>query len=128
MTKPIINLITSPDKVFNETPSIALINLADGYKEQLNEIFKLFDGNLNLYLSDNEAQVQWLLDIVQNVDYIILDIDNTTENQWLIGYLLHFEKTFYLTEATHMLYNTINVNRIYSVEQFKERTNIFNET
>ena len=65
--------------------------------------------------------VGWLLDVVNQVDTIILDVDNTrNEYQWLIGYLLSFDKTFYLTKAEEMSYNVINTRRIYDVRQIAE--------
>ena len=67
----------------------------------------------------------WLLDIAQSCDYIILDIDNTKQNQWLIGYLLNQSKTFYLTNEPNIVYNKINVNRIFEFEQFMEGVKYF---
>jgi hypothetical protein len=54
-----------------------------------------------------------------------LDIDNTKLNQWIIGYLLSFGKTFYLTNAPDSVYNIINNNRIYELKQFMEGVKYF---
>jgi hypothetical protein len=73
-----------------------------------------------------ETDVPWLLDVGQEVDHIILDIDNIPqEYQWLIGYFLSFNKTFYLTSAEQMSYNVINTRRIYDVGQIAEENDSF---
>tara|TARA_X000000368_G_scaffold64190_1_gene45706 strand:- start:555 stop:959 length:405 start_codon:yes stop_codon:yes gene_type:complete len=122
MNDPVLNLITPPDKLFNNNKSFLLMNPSDIVKEQFNEMAKQLGENLNVYLFDAETpDVGWLLDIVNQVDTIILDIDNTrNEYQWLIGYLLSFDKTFYLTKAEEMSYNVINTRRIYDVRQIAE--------
>ena len=122
MNDPVLNLITPPDKLFNNNKSFLLMNPSDIVKEQFNEMAKQLGENLNVYLFDAETpDVGWLLDIVNQVDTIILDIDNTrNEYQWLIGYLLSFDKTFYLTKAEEMSYNVINTRWIYDVRQIAE--------
>ena len=122
MNDPVLNLITPPDKLFNNNKSFLLMNPSDIVKEQFNEMAKQLGENLNVYLFDAETpDVGWLLDIVNQVDTIILDIDNTrNEYQWLIGYLLSFDKTYYLTKADQMSYNVINTRRIYDVRQIAE--------
>ena len=74
---------------------------------------------------NQEYEVQWLLDVCQSVDYIVLDIDNTKNNHWIIGHILDFGKTFYLTNAEDSVYNSININRIYELKQFMEGAKYF---
>lgn len=124
MSEATINLITSPDKLFNETASLLLVNPSDALKEDFNLNALKLEVPLNLYLYE-EAELGWLLDVVQSVDYIILDLDNVKENHWIIGYLLSKDKTFYLTNATNSVYNTVNVNKIYEISQFLEGVNYF---
>ena len=37
MSEPILNLITSPDKLFNDNPSLLLVNPSDSIKENFNQ-------------------------------------------------------------------------------------------
>ena len=98
MPDPIINLITAPDKLLNVNPSLLLVNPNDQVKESFNKLAKDFKRPINLYLHENnEEDTAWLLDCISMVDHIILDIDNTKVDHWLIGYILSFGKTFYLT-------------------------------
>ena len=125
--EPVINLITPPDKLYNGNLSFLLVSPSDDKKEQFNQMAKRIGQDLNVYLFDKtETDVPWLLDVGQEVDHIILDIDNIPqEYQWLIGYFLSFNKTFYLTSAEQMSYNVINTRRIYDVGQIAEENNSF---
>ena len=127
MSEPTVNLITSPDKLLNSNLSFLLLNPSVTVKEQFNDMLKeLSDAPINLYLWDNQSpNISWLLDIAQSVDYIIVDIDNTKELQWVIGYLLSFDKTFYLTNQVEMQYNILNINRVYDIRQIAEGENYF---
>tara|TARA_B100000683_G_C12347622_1_gene497471 strand:- start:187 stop:576 length:390 start_codon:yes stop_codon:yes gene_type:complete len=126
MPDPIINLITAPDKLLNNNTSILLVNPSDTVKEQFNHHAKQFKAPINLYLYENiEEQLGWLFDIIPAVDYIVLDTDNTLIEHWIIGYILQFDKTFYLTNKPDRLYNVINVNRIFELKQFLERIDYF---
>jgi len=125
--EPVINLITPPDKLYNGNLSFLLVSPSDDKKEQFNQMAKKIGKDLNVYLFDKtETDVPWLLDVGQEVDHIILDIDNIPqEYQWLIGYFLSFNKTFYLTSAEQMSYNVINTRRIYDVGQIAEENDSF---
>tara|TARA_B100000035_G_scaffold146304_1_gene124574 strand:+ start:823 stop:1227 length:405 start_codon:yes stop_codon:yes gene_type:complete len=126
--EPVINLITPPDKLYNGELSFLLVSPSDDKKEQFNQMAKKIGKDLNVYLFEKSESpdVPWLLDVSQQVDFIILDIDNISqEYQWLIGYFLSFNKTFYLTSAEQMSYNVINTRRIYDVGQIAEENNYF---
>lgn len=126
MSKPVLNLITSPDKLFNDDPSLLLVNPSDTIKENFNHYAQQFENNVNLYLYENsETDLRWLLEVAEIVDYIVLDIDNTKVTPWIIGHLLGFGKTFYLTNTPESVYNIINNNRIYELKQFMEGVNYF---
>ena len=126
MLDPVLNLITSPDKLFNKTPSLLLVNPSDIIKENFNSLATKFESDVNLYLYENiEEELSWLLEVAQSVDYIVLDIDNTKDYHWIIGYLLGFNNTFWLTNGSESVYNIINNNRIYELNQFMEGVKYF---
>jgi len=118
MSDPVVNLITSPDKLLNNNLSFLLVNQSVEVKEQFNNMLKDLEGKaINLYLWESEGEPSWLLDVAQSVDYVVIDIDNTKEMQWVIGYLLSFDKTFYLTNQVEMQYNIVNINRVYDIKK-----------
>lgn len=127
MRNPKINLITEPDTLFTNDPSVLLVNPNNQIKESLNDVLKNITGDLNLYLfeEDIHSNLEWLVNVSRSVDYIVLNIDDSTELDWLIGYFLGMNKTFYLTNNEQMQYNVVNVNRIYDIHQFAEGVKYF---
>jgi len=75
---------------------------------------------LYLFEEQGTSEIAWLIDVIHHVDYVILDIDNSEHIQWMIGYILSFDKTYYLTRDMVWPYNVINSNRIFEVQQFAE--------
>ena len=126
MSEPVLNLITYPDKLFNDNTSLLLVNPNDTIKENFNHYAQKFQSNINLYLFENKVEeLGWLIEVAQTVDHIVLDIYNTKIDLWIIGYLLSFVKTFYLTNTPDSVYNVINNNRIYELNQFMEGVKYF---
>lgn len=124
-----MTLITPPDTLQNENASVLLVNPSDQDKDSFNTVAKDLNKSINLYLFDEEANddTSWLIDVAQSVDYIIVNIDQSRKIDWLIGWLLNFSKTFYLTTREHMPYNKINVNKVYDISQVAEGVNYFEE-
>lgn len=121
---PELNLITPPSKLFNETYSFLMVAPSNTLKENINDVLKESTKNLNLYLWEEGDSIEWLIDVANSVDSIILDIDNF-DQKWLIGYFLTKEATYYLTNDQSSLYNIINAKRVYDAQQFKEGENNF---
>ena len=132
MAKPTINLITSPDKVHSSELSFLLINPNSIIKEQFNDVIKEVKRTVNLYLYEEfseagygDTDVEWLLEVLHMVDYVILDIDNTKNIEWLVGHILSFDKTYYLTSHPLRSYNILNTNRVFDIKQIAEGVNYF---
>jgi hypothetical protein len=127
MREPKINLITTPDTLFNDNPSVLLVNPSNNIKESLNDILKNITNDLNLYLYEEDAHddIDWLINVSRSVDYIVLNVDHCDQICWMVGFLLSMSKTFYLTNDNQMQYNIVNVNRIYDISQFAEGVKYF---
>lgn len=123
-----MNLITAPDTLNNDNPSILLVNPSEVDKKQFNDIAKDFKTNINLYLFQEDVPEdtdQWLINVSNFVDHIYINLDQSHKIEWLTGWLLKFNKTFYLTTADHMSYNVINVNKVYDMTQVAEGVKYF---
>ena len=132
MANPTIKLITSPDKVHSSELSFLLINPSTIVKEQFNDVIKEVKRTVNLYLYEEfseagygDTDVEWLLEVLHMVDYVILDIDNTKNIEWLVGHILSFDKTYYLTTHPLRSYNILNTNRVFDIKQIAEGVNYF---
>lgn len=115
-----VNLITSPDKLLNRNKSYLLVAPSDRIKQDFNDAVKNMTSDINLYFwEESDKDIPWLLDVANIVDTIILDADNVINNEWLIGYFLGFNNTFYLTTSEQRAYNNINMNKIYDLTFLK---------
>lgn len=114
-----INLITAPDKLYNEAFSILLIYPNDYIKSELQSIVQQIDIAINIYLYEDH-NVDWLLDIGSSCDYIIIDVDNcTTTVRDLCSFFIAKPKTYWLTQSENIVYNKLSVNRIYDLNFIK---------
>ncbi len=119
-----INLITAPDKLYNNDYSFLLIYPSDTVKEQFNNIIEKIDKTFNLYLYEHESDnhsPDWLLSLAREVDCVVLDIDNCPQEiNKLASYFIAKSNTFWLTNGEDLFYNKISSNRIYNLDNLVE--------
>ena len=122
-----INLITPPDKLKNDLPSVLIVNPDQGIKQQFNDVAKQIKTDFNLYMFEEEVGVDtdWLLDVANYVNYILINIDECKATQWTVGHLLRFPNSWYMTKNDHVPYKKININRIFDLESFVKGVNYF---
>jgi hypothetical protein len=115
-----IKLITPPDRLYTNEASILSVYPSKFVKEELQTVLLEVDIPIHLYLyekSEDEHQYEWLVDVFQQADCVILDIDNCPpEVRDITGYFLSRDKTFWLTKGENLLYNVISNNRVYSLD------------
>lgn len=120
-----INLITAPDRLFNNAISFLLIYPNDSIKEQFNNLVSESSNTFNVYLyeqAQDKHEVDWLLTTNKIVDYAILDIDNSpSEVQEISSYIIANPNTYWLTKGEKMFYNKISNKRIYSLDYFIDK-------
>jgi len=78
-----INLITPPDRLYNNNYSFLLIYPSIAIKEQFNNLISEIDRAFNVYLYEVENDAHdpdWLLGLAKQADCVILDIDNCPSN------------------------------------------------
>tara|TARA_R110000868_G_scaffold116763_4_gene310550 strand:- start:4124 stop:4522 length:399 start_codon:yes stop_codon:yes gene_type:complete len=119
---PKLNLITEPDKLFNGNTSVLMINPRTVVKEDFNQKALKFKNDINLYMfgvedPDEQQDIKWLIDIINSVDVIILDVNGTFKDRWLLGYILNKPNCYYFYDGSDAFaYNLINNNKIYDLE------------
>lgn len=122
MTK--INLITAPDRLHNQNLSILLVNPSDAVKTDFNQAVLHSNKQINLYLYEGiTAHLDWLISVSNAVDHIVLDISNTGENFWLLGYLLSLPHTCYISSHDNLPFALLNANRIYDFKGLMDKIN-----
>lgn len=116
-----INLITPPDKLYNDSVTIFLLFPT---KENLNyiqqEILSDLESSLNIYIYEQpnytKQDVDWLLSVVHLSNIIIIDIDNCPSYlKDLLSYIIAKPQTYWLTNTVDSVYTHISSNRIYNL-------------
>lgn len=120
-----INLITAPDRLFNDAQSFLLIYPSNEVKEQFNFLLQNIDQPFNVYLYEHLSdvhEIDWLLSTHKIVDFTILDVDNCPpEIKDLVSYFIANPKTYWLTKGEQMFYNKISNKRIYNLDYFADK-------
>lgn len=127
-----INLITAPDRLFNNATSFLLIYPSDATKEQFNLLLQNNVQPFNVYLYEHledTHEIDWLLSTHKIVDYTILDVDNCpAEIRDLVSYFIANPKTYWLTKGEQMFYNKISNKRIYNLDYFTNKIGDYSES
>lgn len=112
-----INLITPPDKLFNLNIGYLLIRPSLTVKQQFQTILSHNIEEINVFIYDDEHDLDWLLSVAAQADIIIIDVDNCDPTTKLfITYLLAQPNTHYITTDEITPYGLINKNRIYNLD------------
>jgi len=114
-----INIITAPDFLHNENPNVLVVCPSYKNKQLLNQALLDIDVGMNLYLYEDEPDLEWLLNATGICDLIFCDVDNVPKNiKVLLGYIISLNKTFYLTNDNLIPYNMLNPNKIDNLDAF----------
>lgn len=128
-----INLITSPDKLFNDTYKILLVFPSKPILTEIQNRVLSRAEHLNLYLYNNlvynKDDVNWLLDSFYISDFVLIDIDNSPLYcRDLFSFLIAKPKTFWLTNAENCIYNHISNNRLLDLDILSKIGDRFEES
>jgi len=119
-----INVITPPDKLFNLTTSFLLVKPSQYVKQQFQTLLSQSIDDINVFVfDDQETDIEWLLSVASNADYVIIDIDNCDiTTKMFVTFLLAQPNAHYLTSDELTPYKLISRNRIYDLEWIKDLT------
>jgi hypothetical protein len=127
-----INLITPPDKLFNNNFSFLLIYPSSSVKEQFQNAIATVDYPFNVYFYETDPlshDPDWLLSMAKIADIVILDIDNSEpEIRNLTSYLIANPNTFWLTKDTKSFYNKLSINKVYNLDFIQKKIGEYFET
>ena len=119
-----INLITPPDKLFNDSVSILLIYPTNDIKDELQDIISLIEKDINVYvyqLDDYEQNLDWLLSACNMADYVVFDVDTSSPDvRMLASYIISKSNTYWLTNDHKSVYNMLSVKQIYNLDFLKQ--------
>ena len=115
-----INIITPPDKIFNDVYKILLIFPSDLVLNEIQKTVLSKSSNVNVYVFDkqvyNKENINWLLDAFQGSNFVLVDIDNSpVYAKELFSFLIAKPKTYWLTNAIDSVYNHISNNKLQDI-------------
>jgi|TARA_B110000858_G_C17741073_1_gene444935 hypothetical protein len=128
---PKLNLITPPDKLFNDNVDILLIHPSEYVKKEAQETFKTITHDINVYLYElTETQdYDWLLSVAKSAKIVILDCDNCTpETKKLESYFIGKGNVFWLTKGEVSLYTLLSTKQIYNLDWLQGELNNYEST
>ena len=117
-----INIVTSPDVLFNDSLQLLLVYPSKILQDELQDTFLAqSDDDVNVYVYDkpvyDKDEVKWLLSVFKQCDIAIIDVDNTSS--WcrdLASYMIAKNKTYWLTNSQDSVYNSLSSNKIYNLD------------
>lgn len=117
-----ITLITPPDKLYSQELSFLLIHPGPIVKDQFQTLISNFTDPIHLYLYETkDNEVEWLLEIFDKVDIVVLDIDNCPSKiRDLTSYFITKDKTYWLTNGNENYYNMLSKNRIFALDYLND--------
>lgn len=121
-----INLITAPDILYNKSKSILLIHPNDKIKSDLQNIIAESKEPFNIYIHEHDKNKildhDWLFKIHRLSDICIANLDDfDTDTRTIMSYLISYDNTYWLTKGDNLLYNKISLNRIFELDQIKDK-------
>lgn len=113
-----INLITPPDKLYNSNLSYLLVQPSAKLKIQFQQNLKSIKEDVNVYIFDsNDSDIDWLLSVSQNVDFVIIDIDNCDyQVKLFLSLILTQPNSYYYTNDESIPWQLISRNRVYNLD------------
>lgn len=113
-----INIITPPDKLFNLSPSLLLVNPSLVVKQQMQKYLSCSIDEVNVFVyDDTEHDLDWLLSVHFRADVTVIDIDNCDPTTKLfVTYMIAHPETYYISNDELTPYGLISKNRIYDLD------------
>lgn len=117
-----INIITYPDKLFNDSTQILLISPSKIIQEELqNKYLNFVDDDVNIYYYNSAEyaadEIDWLLTVFHMCAIVIIDVDNAQPHvRDLLSYFVAKSKTYWLTNAENTVYTHISNRRVYTLD------------
>ena len=114
-----INLITSPDIIFNNINSVFLIQPTIDIKKDLEYYLSYDDNPANIYIYEQSTKdLKWLLTVAGLADLVVIDIDNASDDVLrLTSYILSLPNTWYRTSRDNEVWDLINKNKFFKLSE-----------
>jgi hypothetical protein len=93
-------------------------------KDEMQSVLHTQETDINVYvyeLDEHEQNLDWLLSVCRMSDYVILDLDNSSQQvRMLASYLISKSNTYWLTNSPNSVYTMLSVKQIYNLDFLKQ--------
>jgi hypothetical protein len=115
-----ITLITYPDFYHNKSKKVLLVNTVAEERAFINSWLLANPIELTVYLYNNEDQIDWLLNVINQVDTAYINVDNSTDiSYYYISYLVSLTNTTW--NSTKIDYSIINKEKASNINEYMAR-------
>ena len=121
-----ITLISPPDVYINKSFSIILINTTEAEQEAISNWFSKvkLSNEVSIYFYNNEKNVQWLVTAFAISKHRYINIDNTSDESYLLAsHFLSSDDCYYTLSDKNLfeVFRLLNTSKLNSIEEFLER-------
>jgi hypothetical protein len=89
-------IVTAPDRYWSDSYRILLVDFDWGLVENIVNPLRSYNGTLAIHIYNSfESDCGWLLDVAAYCDLILMDLNQTTNNDVLKGQLISRHNTWY---------------------------------
>jgi len=116
-----LTIITPPDYYHRSQTKSLILNPTDDEKKIISDFLKSNDvTDVSIYLYNNDNNVDWLLNVVQNIDSAYINVDNSKDlSYYYLSYLVSQSKVTW--NSSKVDYSIINREKVRSVNEFIQR-------
>jgi hypothetical protein len=113
-------LVTYPDYHHDKSKKVLLINTTSNEQEEVNSWLLVNDIEITIYMYNNEDQIEWLLNVANQVETVYINVDNTSDISYhYISYLVSLTNNVW--NSTKIDYSIINKGKVSNINEYMAR-------
>jgi len=115
-----VTIITYPDYFHDQSNKVLIVNATADERNSINEFLLKYDIEITLYLYNNNDQVEWLLNVANQVNNVYINVDNSNDmSYYYMSYLVSLTNT---TWNSHKIdYSIINKGKVSNINDYMAR-------
>jgi hypothetical protein len=115
-----VTVITYPDYYHDQSFKALLINTTAEERTATSEWLLKHDIGMTLYFYNNDSQIEWLLNVTNQVDTVYINVDNSSDLSYhYISYLVSLPNTIWNSQLLN--YSIINRGKVSNINEYMER-------
>lgn len=114
-----VTLITYPDYYHDASKKVLLVNTTTEERSLVNNWLLANPIEITVYLYNNDDQIEWLLNVVNQVDTAYINVDNSNDiSYYYMSYLVSLTNTKWNSRID---YSIINKGKVSNIDEYVAR-------